>query len=128
MTMSLGYGASDHRASASRLLTSPSSETLSRRLWDIDWAERLPWTLADGSSVERGSFEDALPFMAENYAGIFGDEPERFLVEGMTDAKRRFWREMDVFVLRCDGVTAGICAGHPSDWSTYYVRTFALLP
>jgi hypothetical protein len=112
-----------YRAAASR---GPSG-TLSMRLWGLDWSKVLPWSF-DGATLESGTFDDAFPFMEEHYARIFGVEPERFFVEGMTDAKRRFGDEQDVFVFRKEGKTIGVATGHPTDWSTYYIRTFALLP
>lgn len=98
---------------------------LSLRLWDLDWSELLPWKLEDGIYVERGTFEQALPFMKEQYGEVFGLKESAFLVEPMTDAKRRFLSEADVFLFRDEGKTFGIFIGHPSDWSTYYMRTTA---
>ncbi|HVJ91899.1 MAG TPA: GNAT family N-acetyltransferase [Labilithrix sp.] len=100
---------------------------MSKRLWDLEWSEHLPWTI-DGVSVEQGTSEDALAFIEAHYAGIFGVQSERFVLEKMTEAKRRFWAEMDIFLFRLGGKTVGLSAGHPSDWSTYYIRTLALLP
>jgi hypothetical protein len=100
--------------------------TLSHRLWGLDWSAVLPWSF-DGVALHAGTFEDALPFIAEHYPRIF-DGADRFYQEGMSDAKRRFGDEMDVFVFRDGEKTAGVIAAHPTDWSTYYVRTFALLP
>lgn len=82
----------------------------------------------DGITVEMGSFAAVYPFVVEHWGAIFGDDAARFHVEELTEAKRRFWDEMDVFVFRADGRIAGIAAGHPTDWSTYYMRTLALLP
>jgi hypothetical protein len=102
-------------------------QPLAERVWGLDWSRELPWSF-DDATLEMGSFEDALPFMEEHYAGIFGVEHDRFYVEGMTEQKRRFGREMDVFIFRSEGKTIGVVTAHPSDWSTYYVRTFAILP
>lgn len=66
--------------------------------------------------------------MARHYPSIFASEPDRFLAEAMTEAKRRFLAEADVFLFRKAGADVGICIAHPSDWSTYYVRSMALLP
>jgi ribosomal protein S18 acetylase RimI-like enzyme len=103
--------------------------SLSRRLWNLDWNAVLPWKFED-VTVEIGAFGDALPFIEEHYARIFGaDENQgRFLASPMTAAKRRFCDEADVFLFRASGQTIGIFLSHPSDWSTYYMRTAALLP
>ena len=102
---------------------------LSKRLWDLDWRRILPWSFEE-VTVESATFDDALPFIAEHYARIFGTQegPQRFLAEPMSPAKRRFGAEMDVFVFRAEGRTIGVFMSHPSDWSTYYMRTAALLP
>lgn len=105
----------------------PQKAGLSRRLWELDWSRELPWDIG-GVAVLRGSRETAFPFIEAHYPRIFGVEPGRFLVEEMTEAKRRFWDEMDVYLFVANGRTVGVCAGHPSDWSTYYVRTVAILP
>ena len=101
--------------------------SLSRRIWDLDWSSELPWDI-DGVIVEPGTFDDALAFMREHYARIFGDGQGRFFSEEMTEAKRRFGEEMDVLLLREEGKAVGLCTAHPSDWSTWYLRTFALVP
>lgn len=103
--------------------------TLAERLWNLDWSRELPWNF-DGIAVERSCFDEIEPFVSEHYPTIFASAAEgsRFLSEPLSEAKRRFWDETDVFAFRFEGRLVGICAAHPSDWSTYYVRTFALLP
>lgn len=121
------HARAEEAAPASYVRRSASTSTLSRRLWQLSWAAVMPPEI-DGIAVEIGSFAEAYPFVEEHWAAIFGDDAARFHVEELTEAKRRFWDEMDVFVFRADGRIAGIAAGHPTDWSTYYMRTFALLP
>jgi hypothetical protein len=111
------------------------SLSLSQRYWDLEWSRILPWTI-DDVTVEAVSFEDALPFIQANYPAIFRTEPgqSRFLADQLTEAKRRFCSEMDVFLYtkKDDAtgqrITIGLMAGHPSDWSTYYLRSAAFLP
>jgi hypothetical protein len=100
---------------------------LSLRLWDLDWSSHLPLQLDDGVSVEFGTFDQALPFMQEHYGEIFGGAESLFFVEPMTEAKLRFCAEMDNFLFRAEGRTVGILLAHPTDWSTYYVRTTAFI-
>ena len=105
-----------------------SGTTMSERFWGIDWKRELPWNL-DAVTAELGAFEtDALPFMQLHYSEIFPDAEQRWYLEPMTDAKLRYMAEADVILFRSDGETVGLCVGHPTDWSTYYVRTVALLP
>jgi hypothetical protein len=108
------------RRSASRPVS------LSQRLWGLDWERLLPWQI-DDVVVEPGSLEEALPFMRDHYTEIFSTGDGRFFTEMMSEAKRRFFAEMDIFVLRVATETVGLVMGHPSDWSTYYVRSVALL-
>lgn len=121
------HARAEDAAPTSHVRRSAPASTLSHRLWQLRWADEMPAEI-DGITVEIGSFADAYPFVEEHWAAIFGEDAARFLVEEPNEAKRRFWDEMDVFVFRADGRIAGIAAGHPTDWSTYYMRTFALLP
>lgn len=101
---------------------------MSKRLWGLDWRAVLPWQLGD-IVVEAVSHEAILPFMKAHYPSFFGmDEGHSlFLIDPMTEAKRRFFSEMDCFLFRDGDKTVGIGAGHPSDWTTYYFRTAAFL-
>lgn len=108
----------------------PAPSNASLRLLGLDWSATLPLDL-DGISFDLGAFEgDAMPFMASHYGEIFGtSDPSaaRFLAEPMTPAKIRYGAEMDVFVFRDAGRPVGLVISHPTDWSTYYVRTAAVL-
>jgi hypothetical protein len=118
-------------APAALLLDSSDARapTLSRQLWGLDWNRLTPWKF-DDVDVEMGTIADALPFMAEHYGGIFGsgDEAARFLHEPMTPAKMRFSELSDVFLFRSEQRLFGIMLAHPTDWTTYYIRSTAFLP
>jgi hypothetical protein len=98
-------------------------------LWGLDWREHFPQSFG-GVTVVASSFEAALPFIARNYGEIFKRDPsvDRFLGDPMTEAKRRFGAEMDAFLIRDGNEDVGVLVGHPSDWTTYYMRSVALLP
>jgi len=100
--------------------------SMSERLWGIDWRVLLPWTF-DDVRVEYSRFADVEPFIADLYPKTFNVE-RQWLSEGTTEAKRRFGEEMDVFTFCADEKIVGVVAGHPTDWSTYYWRTAAILP
>lgn len=111
------------RSSETRILMTQSS-----RLWGLDWSVETPWTF-DGITVETCAFDDAIPFVERHYGGIFGAAFQgRFLEDPMTAPKRRFGMDMDVFIYRDGEREIGMLAGHPSDWTSYYMRTVALLP
>jgi hypothetical protein len=101
---------------------------MSERLWGLDWRKVLPWQIGD-VAIEWGSYDDILAFLREHGARL-ADGPEgRFLVEEVTEAKRRFFADADVFVMRhVGGRVVGFWAGHPSDWSSYYARAMNILP
>ncbi len=89
----------------------------------------LPWTF-DDVTVITAPFAAAVPFMQEHYATIFGAHAAegRFLSSPMTPAKRRFCEDSDVFLFRESGRTIGLFMAQPADWSTYYMRSVAVLP
>jgi hypothetical protein len=110
-----------------RAETRAPANNLSWRVLRLDWSCVLPWQF-EGVTVELGTFGDACDFMREHYLSIFGRQADRFLTEEMSPAKRRFGDEMDTLLFRADGRTVGLLLGHPIDWSTYYMRSVALLP
>lgn len=99
------------------------------RLWGLDWRSVLPWSF-DDVIVEAGTFAEATPFVEEHYAPIFraAGADTRFLGDPMTPAKRRFSDAMDVFLMRHEGRVVGTLMAHPLDWSSYYMRSVAILP
>src|SRR5262249_31888649 len=110
--------------------TSSAPNTLSERYWGLNWKEILPWHF-DDVSVEVGDLSVALPFVAKHYATIFMRTQEYeypFYEETMTAAKGRFLGECDTFIFRCENEIVGLLMSHPTDWSTYYMRTAAVLP
>ena len=97
---------------------------MSERYWGLTW----PTTGHGGLTVVPVPFEACLPFMTAHYAHLFESEPDRFFEEKMTDAKRRYLAEADCFLFQRDGKDVGLCVCDPSDWSSYYIRTYSLLP
>ncbi len=109
-------------------IKSPAS--FSKRIWGLDWSTILPWQLDEVEVISADFEEGAAPFIRDNYAKIFDAESneKRFLASPPSDAKTRFCAEADTFVFRVERKTIGIFMAHPTDWSTYYMRTAALLP
>lgn len=105
------------------------TDPLSKRWLGLDWAAYLPWQIS-GYTIELGTLEDVIGFVGRWYAEIFGSDADegRFFAEPMTPAKRRVLAESDLFVIREAGEIVGLQVAAPSDWSTYYIRSFALLP
>lgn len=111
------------RSSETRRAEAPRS--MSRHLWDLEWPS---WSFDGGIRCEVGAFEDAVPFIEAHYPSIFHDDAGRFLDDRMTPAKRRFLEQSDVFLFREGDAVVGITICHPTDWSTYYIRSTAFLP
>jgi hypothetical protein len=105
------------------------SLSMSMRLWGLDWSNLLPWHFED-ARVEFATQDDVFPFIRDHYPSIFATEEAstRFLSSPMTEAKGRFFKEMDFFSLWAGQDMAGVFMAHPSDWSTYYLRSTAVLP
>ncbi|HVY46641.1 MAG TPA: GNAT family N-acetyltransferase [Minicystis sp.] len=115
------------RADVERQAEAGPAAPLSAALWNLRWERELPWRW-DDLAIEYASFADAWPFIQDHYAAIFGDDRARFLPDPMTPAKRRFLELSDTFLFQAGGRTVGVCIAHPTDWSTYYVRSMAFLP
>lgn len=103
-------------------------EPTSRRWWGLDWSRHFPWVHDDIEFV-LGSIDDALPFIAEHYPTLFSNRAgdDRFLAEPMSLAKIRIYREADVFLMKDRGRVIGLLMGHPTDATSYYIRTGAVL-
>src|SRR5690606_38637404 len=104
------------------------SEPLTKRWFGLDWRDHLPWNLC-GVSVEYGDLDEALRFIEQWYPQFFGREGrDGWLPDPMRPAKLRFYQDADIFVFRDGRQTVGVEVAHPTDWSSYYIRTHALLP
>lgn len=104
-------------------------EPLSKRWFGVDFRALLPWDL-DPFSVTWGSLDTLVAFMTRHHADLFGSDAiaGRWHADPMTPAKARFLAETDIFLVRDGDAVIGHLIGHPSDWSTYYLRSTALLP
>ena len=103
---------------------------LSQLLWDIDWRRRLPVKLTDDDIlVKASSFEAASVFVAEHYAELFEEEADSpFSTRAASPAKTRYYQLAGDFFEFCQqGRTIGLLVCDPLDWSTYYIRSTAVL-
>jgi len=103
---------------------------LSQQLWGIDWNRHLPLDLR-GFSVSLSSYEGLSPFIAKYYPTLFEEDTsaQAFGSGQSHPAKARYYRAAgDFFEFVADGETVGVVIGTPIDWSSYYIRTAALLP
>jgi hypothetical protein len=103
---------------------------LSRALWGLDWNRVLPCQLTeDGVRVEVSSFGKVSRFSSEHYAELFEEGPGTpFAAQTEGSAKARYFELAgDFFELTHKGVTIGVLVCDPVDWSTYYIRSAAVL-
>jgi hypothetical protein len=103
----------------------------STRMWGFSLADTLPRVLTrDGITAVAGDYLRIGRFLATQF-GMFYEESQR--TEGaVTDyivrnRKSEYLRDAcDLIELRHADNTVGVLMGAPEDWSTYYVRIFAL--
>ena len=116
--------------------TEPESERLPRRslsqsFWNLDWRLFLPVELTtDGFAAHFSNYDSTLPFVRDHYRSIFQEKEETpFSSTNLGPNKERYYRGAgDFFEIKKDERTIGIVVGTPVDWSTYYVRSAAVLP
>jgi GNAT superfamily N-acetyltransferase len=119
------------RMQSNSAVSSPRTDDgapLSLRWLGIDFRALLPWTFRS-LTVEHGTVDELLPFVTNHHANLFGAaDDQRWRSETLDGNKLRFIEDSDIFLIRAEGRTVGALVGHPSDSSTYYVRSMALLP
>ncbi|MBI3544185.1 MAG: hypothetical protein HY075_13020 [Deltaproteobacteria bacterium] len=97
-------------------------------LWGIDWTRHYPVALLDAAfTVAPAPIGEALDFAARHYADLHGAA----LAGGdrAHPARRAFYeRYVDAFLMRSGADAVGVLLGHPTDWSTYYIRYVGILP
>jgi hypothetical protein len=107
----------------------PSSTTLSARLWGLDFTKTSPRTLtSDGVQAVPGDMTRACDFLAREFPAFREEHSGVIPSAKMLDAKRWYLQSAcDVIELRHDDRTVGVLIGAPEDWSSFYIRMFALL-
>jgi hypothetical protein len=107
----------------------PWRPTHSTQLWGFSVCDDLPRKISsDGVEAVVASYERISCFLAEQYA--------MFTEEGLGSAPNAFaQKSKHAYLAGCDLITlihrdktVGIMVGAPEDWSSYYVRVFALVP
>ncbi len=105
-------------------------QTLSARFWGLDLTERLPRVMSrDGVQAVAGELGRVRDFLVQSFPMFteenLGAQPSPRMVE----AKRHYLlTASDLIELQHEGRTVGVIVGAPEDWSSYYVRIFAVLP
>jgi hypothetical protein len=101
---------------------------LSAQLWGLDLCRELPHVLTpDGITVMPGDLTRIRSFLAQEFPWFgedsFGAAPN----EAIVDAKHWYLESAcDAIELRHQDRTIGVFVGAPEDWSSYYIRVFAV--
>jgi hypothetical protein len=106
-----------------------TAHPMSRQLWGIDWASQLPFDNA-GFRVCSSSYDHAKGFVAAHYATVFEehDNPSPFATD-LTPAKARYYQLFgDFFEVYYADEIVGLLICTPTDWSSYYIRSAAMVP
>src|SRR6185436_13954973 len=85
--------------------------------------------VASGVTAHASSYDTALPFVRDHYAEIFQESADSPFAAGMGSRKERYYRvAADFFEFKIAETTVGLLIGSAVDWSTYYIRSAAVLP
>ena len=105
-------------------------QTLSERFWGLDFGKRLPRVLSrDGVQAVRGDLGRVRDFLVQAFPTFTEEELGASPNPRMAEAKRHYLlTASDLIELQHEGRTVGVIVGAPEDWSSYYVRIFAVLP
>ena len=114
----------------SGLFSTLPPQTLSQRFWGLDLAERLPRVLSrDGVEAVRGELGRVRDFLVQAFPTFTEEDAGAQPDPRMAEAKRQYLlTASDLIELQHEGRTVGLIVGAPEDWSSYYVRIFAVLP
>ena len=104
-------------------------ETMSKKLWGIDWAQHLPFNNG-GFEVRPSDYERAASFIREHYNTVFEEEAGASpFATDLSAAKAQYYRLFgDFFDFFHGDELAGLLVCTPTDWSSYYIRSAALVP
>ncbi len=112
--------------------TLPHERCLSSSIWNINWNDYFPFNINQkGFVAEYSTHEEFSAFAKVHFARVFRQDSYQtsFLWSESGTAKTRYYKEAgDFFVFKMNQKTIGGFVGTPIDWSSYYLRSFALLP
>ena len=97
-------------------------------MWGFSFSELLPHKLSDDGVVAvAGDFTRIGRFLNDDFA-VFSEEAQGSMPNYIVrNRKIEYLRDdCDLIELRVDDETVGSLIGAPEDWSSYYVRVFAM--
>jgi hypothetical protein len=108
----------------------PCRSSLSAQFWGVDLWHALPRPMtSDGVEAVPGDITRIRDFLTQSFPYLT-EEAQRGAANAVSmDAKRRYLQlGCDLIELRFEQRTVGVIVGAPEDWSSYYIRIFAVLP
>jgi ribosomal protein S18 acetylase RimI-like enzyme len=110
--------------------TDTKSDSLSCRLYGLDWNKHFPLALNDDIEVRVGTPHRGLKFYKQHYREIFNPDDNLLLLKSKTESARiTYYSEIgDFFEIYHEQNLIGIFIGTPIDWSSYYFRSCGILP
>jgi hypothetical protein len=118
-------------AEQSGTFRSPAARTLSDAFWRLDLTRDLPRTITkDGVEVMPGEFDRIRGFLAREFPSLTEEGLAAAPLDPqLADTKRWYLgHACDLLELRKSDETIGVMIGAPEDWSTYYLRVYAVAP
>jgi hypothetical protein len=118
-------------AEQSRTFRNPAvSRTLSETFWRLDLYAGLPRVLTrDGTEATIGDLDRIRGFLTREFPSLTEEGLGAQLSPTIAHTKRWYLgAACDLIELRHRGETVGAIIGAPDDWSSYYVRVFAVAP
>jgi hypothetical protein len=118
--------ATDHPADPG---LTPEGTSWSETLWGLNLNSGLPHVLSnDGVLAIAGELTRVSSFLAQEFPG-FGEESLGALPSATVATAKRCYLQTacDVIEIRHGDRTVGVLVGGPEDWSTYYIRIFAVI-
>jgi hypothetical protein len=105
------------------------TQSLSAKFWGLDLRANLPRVLShDGVEAVPGEIERVRAFLAEEFPSFTEEELGSAPHAAMASSKRSYLQtRCDLIELRHNDRTVGAIVGAPEDWSTYYIRIFAVI-
>ena len=104
--------------------------TQSFRLWNLDLCQDMPKQISStGIVAVRGDITRIGTFLRENFPN-FAEESQGVISSERIKRSKQIYLcgESDLIELQLDNKTIGIFVGAAEDWSSYYVRMFAIMP
>lgn len=102
------------------------SPTLSATLWGFDFRSVLPRAMGGGLQAVPGELARIRDFLSSRFPSLTEEALSGVVNANTRDAKLRYLNACDLIELRDQDRTLGAIVGAPEDWSTYYVRIFAI--